>query len=335
MEQQKIVIDYERPKLHRRVLAVIIDLIIFMFIFLTAFISVRAIMGTTTRYSDAMDNVETVRLDSGVYFEDDSGILYDVVTLYDDDEDLSDSQKQAYYTNAIDSFIEYVETEIDEETAQEVLDDYYAYLLDEDLTYDGVPYFIEGVDGVPVENPECTASIAEYNDNVYIDYIDYNVQTYLNSLFEQYNDDVQYLFAILFYLELPISAIIGGILVFYVPGLFFKRGRQTLGRALYRIGLVDSNYLGVKFGRYTANWAISYLLIFILSFLTLGIPLIISFSLMAFSKKKQTFSEYMLGIQEVSVEKQMIYYSKGEIRAESLPTNKHAVDFSPEEKVHL
>ena len=335
MEQQKIVIDYERPKLHRRVLAVIIDLIIFMFAFLIVFISVRAIMENTARYSSAMENVETVRLESGVYIENDSGVLYDVVSVYNDDEDLSESQKQSYYVQAIDLFIAYVGTEVNEETAQEVLDNYYAYLLDEDLTYEDIPYFVEGVDGVPIENSECTASIADYNDNVYTNYIDYNIQTYLNSLFEQYDVDVQYLFAILFYLELPISAIIGGVLVFYVPGLFFKRGRQTLGRALYRIGLVDSKYLAVKVGRYTANCAISYFLIFILSFLTLGIPLIISFSLMAFSQKKQTFSEYMLGIQEVSIEKQQIYYSKSEIRTESIPTNKHAVDFSPEEKVHL
>ena len=335
MEQQKLVIDYERPKLHRRVLAVIIDLVVFIFVFFAIFISVRAIIGNTTRYSNAMDNVKTVRLNSGVYYENDSGFLYDVVTLYKNDEDLSDSQKQTYYVNAIDSFIEYVNTEIDEETSSEVLNNYYTYLLAENLTYDGVSYFIEGGDGIPVENPECTASIADYNDNVYTKYIDYNIQPYLNSLFEQYNKDVKYLFTILFYYELPISAIIGGILVFYIPGLFFKRGRQTLGRALYRIGLVDSKYLAVKVGRYTANWSISFLLIFVLSFLTLGIPLIISFSLMAFSKKKQTFSEYMLGIQEVSLEKQKIYYSRGEIRAESIPTNKQPVDFSSEGKVHL
>lgn len=335
MNKEKIVIDYERPKLHRRVFAIIIDLIVFMFAFFTVYISVRAIMENSDRYVSAVENVENTRLDSGVYFADDSGNLYDVVSLYDDDEDLSDSQKQTYYITAIDSFVNYVEEQLGEESAQEVIDNYYSYLLDEDLTYDGVAYFIEGTDGIPVENPDCTATIAEYNENVYINYIDYNVQTYLNSLFEQYNEDIQYLFAILFYIEIPISAIIGGVLVFYVPGLFFKRGRQTLGRALYRIGLVDSRYLSVKLGRYTANWAISYFVILVLSFLTLGIPLIISFSLMAFSKKKQTFSEYMLGIQEVSLEKDKIYYSKAEIRAESLSANKQAIDFSPEEKVHL
>ncbi|MFA6796051.1 MAG: RDD family protein [Bacilli bacterium] len=334
MDKEKIVIDYERPKLHRRVFAFIIDLIVFMFAFFTVFISVRAIMNQTDRYSSAIENVETTRLESGIYVEE-SGNLYDVVSLYDDDDDLSDSQRQVYYLDAIDSFIDYVEDELGEEKAQEVLDNYYSYLLDEDLTYDGITYFVEGVDGVPTENPECTASIAEYNQNVYEPYIDTNIQTYLNSLFEQYNLDIQYLFKILFYIEIPISAIIGGILVFYVPGLFFKRGRQTLGRALYRIGLVDSRYLAVKIGRYTANWVISYFVILVLSFLTLGIPLIISFSLMAFSSKKQTFSEYMLGIQEVSLEKQKIYYSRAEIRADRITANKPAIDFSPEEKVHL
>ncbi|MDD4532120.1 MAG: RDD family protein [Bacilli bacterium] len=335
MEKGKIVINYEYPKLHRRIFALIIDLILMMFAFFSIFVSIRGIMNHTDRYPSAMQNVEKTRLDSGIYIRDDSGNLVDVVSLYKNDEDLSDSQKQTYYTRAIDSFISYVRTELGDQKAQEVENDYYSYLLNDDLTYDGVTYFIDNGNGVPSINPICQASIDEYNQNVYIKYIDSDVQAYLNSLFSQYNEDVQYLFTILFYIEIPISAIIGGILVFYVPGLFFKRGRQTLGKALYRIGLVDSHYLSVKLGRYTANWAISFFVIFILSFLTMGIPLLISFSLMAFSKKKQTFSEYMLGIQEVSMEKQKIYYSKTEIRADSIAANKKAIDFASEEKVHL
>ena len=34
---------------------------------------------------------------------------------------------------------------------------------------------------------------------------------------------------------------------------------------------------------------------------------------MAFSKKKQTFHDYMLGIEEVDVEKSKIYFNKEEI----------------------
>lgn len=332
MERQKIKIDYDRPKMHRKILATTVDLVVFIFVFLTLFVSVRAIIQTTTRFDSAIENIRNVRSDSGVYITTDDSEK-DVVSYFTDNADYSESQKQNKYTNAIEDFIEYVQVELGDESATEIENNYYTYRLDTELTYEGETYFILDSENNVVENPDCTADIATYNENVYEPYLDSNVQGYLNSLFPQYNSDVKYLFNILFYIELPISFIIGGVLVFYVPGLFFKRGRQTLGRALYRIGLVNKDYLAVPLGRYTAQWAIHFFWVFLLSFFTLGIPLIVSFSLMVFSKNKQTFSEYMLSIQEVSLEKSKIYYSRAEIQGETISKNKHAVKFTAEDRL--
>jgi len=332
MEKQPIQIDYDRPKMHRKIFAVIIDLVVFIFVFLTLFVSVRAIIQTTTRFNEAVDNIVDVRSESGVYIVNDD-TEKDVVSYFTDNADYSESQKQNKYTNAIDDFIEYVQVKLGDDSAKEVENDYYTYRLDENLTYEGETYFILDGENNVIENPDCKADIASYNENVYETYLDSNIQGYLNTLFPQYNSDVKYLFDILFYIELPISFIIGGVLVFYVPGLFFKRGRQTLGRAMYHIGLVNKDYFALSFGRYTAQWAIHFFWVFLLSFFTLGIPLIVSFSLMVFSKKKQTFSEYMLSIQEVSLEKSKIYYSRAEIQGESISKNKHAVKFTAEDRL--
>jgi hypothetical protein len=102
---------------------------------------------------------------------------------------------------------------------------------------------------------------------------------------------------------------------------------MTLGKALYHIGLVDSRYLNVKWGRFFARFAIFYFAELLLSLVTFGIPFIISFSLMAFSKKKQGFPDYMLGIEEVDTSRNKIYKSLDEITLESLNKRKQPVDF--------
>ena len=71
--------------------------------------------------------------------------------------------------------------------------------------------------------------------------------------------------------------------------------------------------VGVDLFLFTLRFVIFFFLEILLSLVTFGVPLFVSFSLMAFSKKKQTFHDYMLGIEEVDVESSKIYYSKDEI----------------------
>jgi hypothetical protein len=134
----------------------------------------------------------------------------------------------------------------------------------------------------------------------------------------------------IFYLELPVSYLSSGILVYLIPPLCFRRNRYTLGKLLYHVGLVDSRFLAVKGGRFMARFCIFYFGELVLSLFTFGIPYIISFSLMAFSKHKQGFPDYLLGLYEVDLSKSMIYYSAEEIAISGLSNAKKPVDFKPE-----
>ena len=117
-----------------------------------------------------------------------------------------------------------------------------------------------------------------------------------------------------------------------MPPLFFKRGRKTLGKALYHIGLVDDRVLSPTFWRFSARFLIFLFAELLLSLFTLGIPYIISFSLMAFSKKRQGFPDYMLHLYEIDTSKANIYmdYVEAELKNE---LHGDAIDFRMEKPI--
>ena len=76
-----------------------------------------------------------------------------------------------------------------------------------------------------------------------------------------------------------------------------------------------------------ARFAIFYFGELVLAPFTFGLPFIISFSLMAFSKKKQGFPDYMLKLHEVDLSKDKLYFDYAEISLESVNGSRGPVDF--------
>lgn len=329
---KQINISYTRPFFHRRIFADLIDVILLVIVWLLMFIAFRAIAATFPSYKSAYNEINTTQLASGLYMEED-GQTVTVVTHYTNNSDnyTSEEIKKAY-SASIESFLTYLKTDISEASYKVVKDNYDEYRLDENLAYNGVKYFVE-VNGEVVENTECTASYSLYSSNVYVPYIQNKAYGYLSSLNSAYYNDTKLISNMLFFFELPCSVIVSSLLVLYVPGLFLRRGRKTIGKLVYHIGRLDKNCLSISFGRYTAESMIMIFGVIVLSFLTLGVPLIISFSMMAFSKKKQDFPDYMLDITEVDDQKDKIYFSKEEILLESLEKNKKGVDFQMEDRL--
>ena len=149
---------------------------------------------------------------------------------------------------------------------------------------------------------------------------------YLITMFPDYAESMKKMSNALFFIEIPVSLTLSCFLVYFVPGLFFRRGRQTLGKALFRVGLVDKNITSPRIGRYTARFFIFYGEI-VLSLFTFALPLLISFSLMAFSKNKQGFPDYMLQLTEVDTSKAKIYLDKYDALVDVAKQNKEPIDF--------
>ena len=181
-----------------------------------------------------------------------------------------------------------------------------------------------------IQNPDTKkvkANQQYYYEHFYREYTLVNCGGFMLTLFPEYRVAMQSLSNILFFIQLPVTVVFAGFLIYLLPSLIFKRGRCTFGKKLMQIGVVDSNVLNPTFPRTLARWAIFFFGVFVLGFFTFGITFIISFSMMAFTKKRQSFPDYMLGLTEVDTNKQKIYYNKYEISLEFATDHKDPISF--------
>ena len=338
-EEMKVV--YYRPKLIRRVMANFIDIFIFVIVFASLFMATRAIVSNTDEYKNNMATLEQIRLDCGLYVQKRSGEVTDIITYLNSDTAFNNEYKRDRSNEAIDDFFTYASSVCDIETYAEMKRDYNQFRLDENMIYknDSSPYngmalFLKDDADNIVENPDLIAPgnyvpniYGYYYDNAYKPYIDGHAQGFLATKIPHFYDIMRYLSLTIIFAVIAPAYLVSGILVYYVPTLFFVRGRCTLGKALYRIGLVDSRVLSPTFARTTARFAIFYFAELILSIVTLGLTYILSFTLMIFSKNKQGFPDYMLGLTEIDMSRTKIYRSFDEADLDRLQPHGKPVDF--------
>ncbi len=320
-------IHYSYPKFHRRVFANLIDFLLFAFLFFALFLGCRAAVTNMPGYVEQDNALLAIRKDSGLYRVDGKKSTDIVSYLGDDSNNYTAYQKMTLSSQAIDHFIAYVGEKTSLEEANKIQADYDSYRLNADLKYEGVAYFVKDESGSIIRNKECSADNVTYFSNAYSPYIDKQCQGYLVTLIPEYLEILKFEAYMLFFLEIPIAFLLSGVFVYLLPPVFFKKGRMTLGKAMYQIGLVDSRLLSCTFPRYLARWAIFFFGELCLSLFTFGIPCIISFSLMAFSKGKQGFPDYLLGLFEVDVSHDKIYSNYEEISLDGVEGEKKPLDF--------
>ena len=348
IERNEVVnINYSQPKFWHRVMANFIDFFLLLVFFFSFFISARSIVLLTPKYKEAEQTITDTQLNSGLYVKDpsDNDKIVDIIFYIDKTTNLYGSEfdgegeggtaplgKNGKAVNAINKFINYCSNpDVTPTERYEELVTYYDEVRLDTLTSDGVHYYVKDGDNIIVN--ETLASDAEkrklYYENIYSPFIEKKCIPFLTSNVTAYREAYRVEYNFLVFLELPVAYALAGILVYFVPPLFFKRGRKTIGKAIYHIGLIDSRILSPSFGRFTARFAIFFFGELVLSMFSFGIPYIISFSMMAFSKDKQGFPDYMLHLYEVDTSKSNIYmdYVEAQLKNE---LHGEAIDFQME-----
>ena len=327
-------IRYFRPKFYHRVFANFIDIFIFAIIFIGLFSLSRLIASNVPDYQAKVNELETIRIESGLYVRNDKNELKDIVSYINNDNSNTAGSRVKKAKRAIETFFTYSETKMNSEDYQIVLKDYDDFRLDEKLTYDNKPLFVKDENDEIIENPELVEGASnlspifqQYYKLAYAKFIDDHLQGYLVTSIPHYYDLTKYMFNVLVFGEVLVSYAVTGILVYFVPTIIFSRGRKTLGKALYQIGTVDQNLLSPSFLRNLARFSIFYFAELLLSLATFGIPYIISFTMMAFSKSKTGFPDFMLKNNEVDGSRTKIYKSVIEIDLDKVDTTKKGVNF--------
>ena len=335
---QELQVSYYRPSFGFRALANLIDILILAFVFVSGFLGVREIIKANPIYKARSEQLIQIRLDSGTYAYDDDNVLRDIVSVLNYDKGQTAKSRMLRSKKAIDTFMTYAHEVATEENYNIIVTDYRDFRLSDDMKTGNLPLFIVNEENEVVENPEVidtaesvTSPVYKtYYDEVYAPFIDKHIQGYLVTAIPHYYDIIKYQTNILLWVNIFATYAVSGLLVYCIPPFIFRRGRMTIGKRVYAIGLVDSNCLCPSVGRTIARYAIFYFAVYIASILLFGLPMILSFSLMAFSKKKQGFPDYMMGLQEIDAKRTKIYFSLQEAEMENISTYKKPIDFKPE-----
>jgi uncharacterized RDD family membrane protein YckC len=325
-------ISYQKPYFHRRIFANLIDIIIFAFVFACLFLGARQIVTSSNSYQAKEKSILQTMNDSGLYVVTDGQATDLVSYLEKESNDFSASDKKNRAQKGIGTFIAYVGAVNSSSAESKVQTAYDDYRLSSSLTYQDVPYFIRNSSGTIEENSACPADYASYFSNAYAPFLDNQCQGYLLTLVPGYVSLVKYESQMLYFVEILPSYALAGLLVYLVPPLCNPRNHATLGKMLYHIGLADSRLLSVSFWRFIARFSIFYFAELILSLFTFGVPYLISFTLMVFTKNRQSFPDYLLGIFEIDLTHSKLYKSFTEIALEGVSGAKKPIDFKMEEE---
>lgn len=309
-------IEYYRPKFTRKLAASFMDAFIFSLLSLLFVVISKAIGDVTPTYKQNSSELDTIKLDSGLFLEDNDGLVRDIVTIYNLDTETNSSVVEKEVVNSINNFFTYVDNNLSHELYESMIKEFDELRLDQKLiySYEGNTYklFIQK-DGKVVKNNEVVVPSKSYI-SFYKNYIDNYALGYFHSKIDRVVTLEKY-FSYVMAIEVIVGVLVGSIINYYVFPLIFRRNRYTLGRLTYKIGLVNKDVLHVSFGQFTLRFLIIFFLEIALSFVTFGIPIIFSFTMSLVTKKKQYFHDYLLGIEEVDLQDNQVYYSKDEVNA--------------------
>lgn len=328
LNAQKINIHYNTARFHRRVLANLIDFALCAVIFFSFFIGIRGIVTNIDPYKAREAELVSIRLNSGMYMQyNDSGKLADTISFLSDSFNAySGVAKVSLASEKIDTFINYLGANVSTESADKVRQSYHDFFLSDKMVYEGVPMFVLN-EGKIERNKDCKASADVRFSKAYAPFIDDYCQGYLITLVPQYLELVRFESNVLIYGEILPAYLLAPLLAYMMPMLVFKRGRQTFGKWMYRIGTVNKDLLVPSVGRTMARFAILYFAEFCLAPFTFAIPFLISATLMGFSKKHQGLPDYILGLHEVDISQAKVYFSREEIAVEGVSGAKKPPNF--------
>ena len=322
-------VEYQQPKFWHTVMAKFVDIFIFLLMGFILFSITNSIIVNSDSHKEITNRCDEIRLNSNLYYIDVNDKMLFI------NEYVDHHVNYPTYTSKVENIIkpvietrfpEFLNNECGAEAKEKYLNTYDDFRKNIKNS-DGVNYFIVS-EGNIVENTAIYASenMKDYYNDVYKVFLEDYAQGYLVNYHEEYKELTEKLSVIFIFVEIPLCVVVTFILVYFVPALFFKRGRMTLGNALYRISLMDERLLSPTMPRFLARTGIIFLEI-IASIFTFGIPLILSATLIAFSKRHQGFADYMLKIIKIDSSKKKVYMSYDEAKLAEIPNYKNPIDF--------
>ena len=286
-------VEYAKPKLCKRVVSAIVDLLLLATVSTFLFFIEGAIAQNTEAYQTSLANRLEIQVRSGLFGDDGTEIL----TLAQDETKFPTiREKKDYLANQLAYF--YSNAEFC--TAADQRD----YEVRKSAAVVGSsPLFLENASGELEENPSA------YLDDLYSFYSE-EIRLHATSLLYSSVDYVNLTryFTFVMGIELLVAVSLAyGLICLLFPFAVFRRGRMTLGRALFHIGMIGADALTPKAGKFIGRFFFVYVVYLLLSFVSFLLPIVLSTGMMFLSRRNQDLADYVFNLYMVDASKKGVY----------------------------
>ncbi len=314
-------VNYQKAGYRFRLFAFFFDLMCMVILGLGGVFLTQTIMNNVPYYKSANTRINEIQLSSHLYAERDDGttkLLCDYLLVQTDD-DYEDVNKQ----------------------------------LDEALTefYSDAHYFPKsGLDsGMTIYNSykipqgETSSDLFIYEDETHTNIVkkaeasqkevyDFYVKIMSERAVKYVIDNPEYISAsrtisLSYYFIILLVPISLSVIIFeYIIPLCFFRGKKTLGKLVFKLAVLDVRGLSCTWKRYSLRFIFFFFVEFLLSVVTFAVPLIVSFTMLVFTKTGQSLHDYVINTYVVSAPTSSVMLTAEEYIAKTKKSSEYVLD---------
>lgn len=297
-KKETIKVAYHKAKLHRRVLCFLVDLFFLFLLTGISFAVANSLLPNAPFYSAVLEKRNFLQVDSGLY--ETSGLDIVAFAKQDGSPYTNDAERKDFVSSRLNDFY----------TVHKYCPvDAAAKYEQRKATADngaGVTLF-EMKDGKLVER--------NLNPTFFLNFYEKELKNHAMSyLFQvdEYFATTRFIFLFTSGEILVFGTIFFAVLYLVIPLWVFPKGRKTLGRAIFRIGIVTRHALVPSRGKYALRWLFEYGFLVLLDFFAFLIPLFVSTGMLFLSENQQNLPDYLFGHYQVDITDDDVYSDPSE-----------------------
>lgn len=287
-------LEYNKAKIYKRFFAAFIDLFCVFLMTFILFSLTNMVLPHIESYSSLVGKRNNL-LDESHLYDENYLVITDVIA--DEKEFPTFNSKKDYLSEHIEEF------------------------YNSSLYFDDLSEIKEEYDKRRIEYRYNGIKLFDYNENNEIIELNVSPEYLTNFYIEEVNNYcLKYLFNNIDYVETTRIISLVSILnfacwlilmvtLFYLvfPLWIFKRGRLTIGKRIFSIGLIDGNALNITNSKYILRFLFILFIMFILSFFSFLLPIFVSIGMMLISKRQQDLVDYIFNNYVVDIKDSEIY----------------------------
>lgn len=315
-------VAFDRAKFSSRILAFGADLIIMVVLTLAMMIGSQAILKNVPFYKNAGQQMKEIQILSGLYVKQTNGDVDMLTTYYSPSTEEQFKESGTKVDAALTTFYQnpVFFSDIEESSAH-----YIQLKLNSKL-------FVWDDDSHTHVSPvsEDLASLKKMY-SFYETTIKEDATLYITK-YPGYVEATKVLNLSFIFLMLLVPMVISITIVEFIIPLIAGNGRRTVGKMLFKLSVVDDRGISPSFWRFFARYIFMMFLEIILSAVSFMIPIIISFSMFAFSKANQSLHDYVCATYVVDSSSSRVFknekeYLEAKKKAEALDLNQKNIQY--------